>query len=120
MDFFPTLLEAAHLSGTADELDGESLIPILRQSGELGREALYFHYPNYAWHRSNRLGGAIRKGKYKLIERFDDGTLELFDLESDLSETRNLATDDPNTARSMANQLKRWRTAVQAGMPRKP
>lgn len=121
MDFFPTLLEAAQVTGTPEEqLDGESLIPILRQSGDLSREALYFHYPNYAWHRSNRLGGAIRKGRYKLIERFDDGTLELFDLKSDLSETRNLAADDPNTARTMADQLKQWRTNVQARMPRKP
>lgn len=121
MDFFPTLLEAAHVSGTPNEqFDGESLIPIFRQSGGLNREALYFHYPNYAWHRSNRLGGAIRKGRYKLIERFDDGTLELFDLKSDLSETRNLAEDDPNTAGTMAEQLKRWRTVVKARMPRKP
>ena len=121
MDFLPTLLEAANVSGTSNEkLDGVSLIPILRQSGSLNRDALYFHYPNYAWHRSNRLGGAIRKGKYKLIERFDDGTLELFDVESDLSESQNLAEDHPEHARSMANQLKRWRATVQARMPRKP
>lgn len=59
------------------------------------RSALYFHYPNYAWHRSNRLGGAIREGRYKLIERFDDESIELYDLERDLGETRDLAERMP-------------------------
>ncbi|MCZ6792786.1 MAG: sulfatase, partial [Planctomycetota bacterium] len=50
-DFYPTILEAAGLSPEKGApLDGESLMPLLRQSGPLERQAIYFHYPNYAWH----------------------------------------------------------------------
>jgi arylsulfatase A-like enzyme len=120
MDFYPTLLETAGLAQRTDLLlDGESLMPLLRQSGGLDRDSLYFHYPNYAWHRSNRLGGAIRKGPYKLIERFDDGSLELFDLENDLSEKRNLAAEKPELAAELAGELRDWREEVGATMPTK-
>jgi len=121
MDFYATLLEAAGLSpDPKTPQDGESLMPLLLQTGGLERDVLFFHYPNYAWHRSNRLGGAIRRGDYKLIERFDDGTLELFHLKSDLGERRNLASERPEIASSLAGQLRAWRNRVGASMPKKP
>ena len=96
-DWFPTLLEIAGAKAP-ETTDGESLLPLLRGEGELERQCLFFHYPNYAFHRSNRLGGAIRAGRYKLIERFDDGSVELFDLQEDLGEQRDLAADRPALA----------------------
>ena len=118
-DWFPTLLEVG--GAKAPELtDGESLMPVLRGDGKLERDALFFHYPNYAFHRSNRLGGAIRVGKHKLIERFDDGSLELFDLEADLGEKRNLAAQKPDLAEGLARRLRDWRESVGANMPTKP
>ena len=93
-----------------------SLIPAL--SGEpLDRSAIYFHYPNYAWHRSNRLGGAIRSGKWKLIERFDDNSLELYDLEADLGERNNLAEEHPAKAKALKEKLADWREEMDAAMP---
>ena len=92
-------------------------MPLLTQSAPLTRDALYFHYPNYAWHRGNRLGSAIRVGDYKLIERFDDGSLELFDLKNDLGEKHNLAQSQPEKAEALRNQLSAWRTRVKAAMP---
>ena len=117
-DFFPTLLDVARLKPNDDvSLDGASIMPLLR--GEtIERDAIYFHYPNYAWHRSNRLGGAIRAGRYKLIERFDDGSLELFDLDRDLSERENLAESMPQKAAELQQKLAAWRKAVGAQMPR--
>ncbi|MHC4147688.1 MAG: sulfatase/phosphatase domain-containing protein [Planctomycetota bacterium] len=54
-DFYPTLLEAAGLRSKAGKtFDGESIVPTLKQTGPLKRKAIFFHYPNYAWHRSNR------------------------------------------------------------------
>ena len=116
-DFYPTLLEATGLKEDEElPLDGVSFMPLL--SGEsLDRSAIYFHYPNYAWHRSNRLGGAIRSGKWKLIERFDDNSLELFDLENDLSERHNLAEKHPETAAALQEKLAAWRKEVDAAMP---
>ncbi|MCP5093895.1 MAG: DUF4976 domain-containing protein [Gammaproteobacteria bacterium] len=119
MDFYPTLLDAAGLARDEDlTLDGVSLLPVLR--GEpLEREAIYFHYPNYAFHRSNRLGSAIRAGKWKLIERFDDGSLELYDLEADLSEQKNLAETHGEKARQLQRKLVAWRAESKAAMPRR-
>ncbi len=121
MDFYPTLLEAAGLAPQSlQPLDGVSLMPLLKQSGPLSRKSLFFHYPNYAFHRSNRLGGAIRQGSYKLIERFSDNSLELFDLSRDLSETTNLAAMKPELAKKMVKELRIWRESVKARMPRRP
>ncbi len=118
-DWFPTLLEVG--GAKAPKLtDGESLLPVLSGDGKLERDALFFHYPNYAFHRKNRLGGAIRSGKYKLIERFDDGSLELFDLEADLSEKTNIAAKNQDLAEKLAQSLHDWRESVGANMPTKP
>ena len=123
MDFFPTLLEAAGVSSEAvaklPEVDGVSLMPLLRQGEALNREAIYFHYPNYAWHRKNRLGGAVREGRFKLIEWFDDGSLELYDLEADIGESRNLAATMPKKAQALQAKLAAWRRECDAAMPRR-
>ncbi len=116
MDFLPTILEAAEVS-RPEVMDGESLLPILKRTGALNREALFFHYPNYAFHRSNRLGSAMRQGPYKLIERFDDGSFELYHLNDDLGEKTDLASKEPARVQAMAAKLKAWRETSGARMP---
>ncbi len=118
MDFYETLLDVAKLPHDDVPRDGESLLPLLHKNGKLRREAIYFHYPNYAWHRSNRLGSAIRAGDFKLIERFDDGSLELYNLKRDLRERHNLAETMPDKARELKERLVAWRAASKAAMPR--
>ena len=121
MDFYPTLLGAAGLeqeAGTA--LDGESLMSLFRQSDQLKRDAIHFHYPNYAWHRSNRLGGAIRQGDYKLIEWYDDGSVELYDLARDLGEGRDLSREMPAVASDLKGRLDAWLVRSGAKMPARP
>jgi arylsulfatase A-like enzyme len=109
MDCYPTLLEVAGLPPTPDHpLDGKSLLPLLTLSPGFARDALYFHYPNYAFHKQNRLGSAIREGEYKLIKNYDDDSLELYDLTSDLSEKNNLATQSPALAKRLADKLDAW------------
>ena len=118
MDFFPTILAATKATRVrTHQLDGESLLPLLRQTGGLARDSIYFHYPNYAFHGDNRLGGAIRQGDFKLIERFDDGSLELYNLKDDISETKNLAAALPERAAKMQAQLQAWRKDTKAAMP---
>jgi arylsulfatase A-like enzyme len=118
MDFFPTMLEMAGLSLRPDlHIDGESLTPLLRQSGTLGRDELYWHFPHY--HGSgNRPSGAIRVRDHKLIEWFEDGAVELYDLSSDLGETVDLSERMPESARELRAKLHAWREAVAANMPR--
>lgn len=120
MDFYPTILEAAGIAPQASgPLDGESLMPLLTQTGDLKRQALYFHYPNYAWHRDNRLGGAICKGDYKLMDFFDDASVELYNLREDEGETRDLSATLPEMAASLREELVRWRESSGAAMPRR-
>ncbi len=119
MDLPATILDAAGVKLRQDEsLDGVSLRPLL-EGKKLDRESLYFHYPHYAWHKSNRPGGAVRSGSFKLIRRYDDNSLELFDLENDLSEKRNLAAQMPDMATKLDEQLGRWLKETSAQMPTK-
>ncbi len=117
-DLFATALDAARvpLPDTYPG-DGESLLPVLTGSGDLHRDALFFHYPNYAFHRANRLGSAVRVGDHKLIEYFDDGSVELYDLAHDLGEQRDLAGEQPERAAAMRARLAAWRDEVDAALP---
>ena len=116
-DFFPTLLEMAGLkTETKRPVDGESLVPLLKQSGDLQREAIYWHYPHY------HPGGAtpysaIRQGDWKLIEFLEDNRTELYNLREDLSEQDDLGARFPERAKALREQLHSWRTAVGAQLP---
>ena len=117
-DVFPTLLEVAGLKPkVGTPLDGESLVPILTGVEKLKRGAIFFHYPNYAFHNRNRLGGAIRKGDHKLIHFYDDDSVELYDVVADPGEKNNLAQSKENLAREMREELGRWLKESGAKMP---
>ena len=118
MDCYPTILEAAGLPPAPNHpLDGKSLLPLLTQSPGFERDAIYFHYPNYAFHKQNRLGSAIREGQYKLIRNYDDDSLELYDLSSDIGEQRNLARQSPKLAKRLADKLDTWLRECDARLP---
>lgn len=108
-DYVPTLMELAGLTPIRDHpVDGESLVPLLKQTGELERDAIYFHYPNYAFHKKNRLGSAIRQSDYKLIKWYDDHSVELYNLAEDLSEKKDLAKAMPDLAARLNKKLDDW------------
>ena len=118
MDCYPTILEAAGIEqepGTI--LDGMSILPLLKQTGALDREAIYFHYPNYAFHKQNRLASAIRLGDHKLIRRYDDGSIELYNLKEDIGEKQNLAARFPELAKQLDEKLEHWLSEVDARLP---
>ncbi|MFP6882345.1 MAG: sulfatase [Roseibacillus sp.] len=118
-DFYPTLLEVAGLKPKKDYPgDGESLLPLLKGEAKPKREAIFWHYPNFAFHKDNRLGSAIRMGDYKLLEFFDDNSVELYNLKEDLSEKKDLAKAKPELAAEMRNRLHSWRKESEAKMPR--
>ena len=94
--------------------DGVSLKPLLLQTGTLQDLSLFWHYPHY--HRTTPYG-AIRNGDYKLIEFFEDGALELYNLVEDPAEETNLADTMPEKAADLLEELKQWRTNVEAQLP---
>ena len=120
IDFSPTLLAMAGLEDAPEHRpDGVSLVPLLRQTAALKRDALYWHYPH---HQHYQLGGAmpygaIRAGDYRLIEFYDDQHLELYNLRDDIAESRNLAMQMPEKARELQQRLHAWRQEVAAQMP---
>ncbi len=117
-DTFPTILEIAGLKPNPDTLaDGVSIVPVLEQTGGLNRDALFFHYPNYAFHKENRLGSAIRDGHHKLILRYDDDSVELYDLAADISEKNNLAHAQPELAARLQKRLEEWLKKSGAKLP---
>ena len=116
IDFFPTILEIAGIkSGTNNVIDGVSLVPLLKQIGGFKRDALYWHYPHYA-PQGGKPGGIIRQGDYKLIEFYEDGHLELYDLKQDIGEKNNLAEKMPDKAMALEMKLDAWRRDVKAQM----
>lgn len=114
-DFYPTLLEMAGLpQRPQDHLDGVSMVPLLTDTtSDLERNTLYWHYPHY--HRTKPYG-AVRQGDWKLIEFYEDGRLELFNLKNDPTETNNLALSKPEKASALLKELQAWRQAVGAQM----
>lgn len=114
-DFYPTILEMAGLPLKPDQhRDGVSMVPLLTGASEkLAREDLFWHYPHY--HRTKPYG-AIRSGDWKLIEFFEDGALELYDLTTDPHETKNLAAEQPEKAQQLLKKLVAWREQVGAQM----
>lgn len=116
-DLVPTLLEAAGVepAKTVGPLDGVSLTKVLRGESFPARP-LHWHFPNYT-NQGGRPAGAIREGDWKLVEHFEDGGVELFNLMDDIGETRNLAASEPARADDLRRKLQAWRASVGARMP---
>ena len=117
MDFYPTMLEMAGLpSRPLQHKDGLSLIPLLKENDHINRKAINWHYPHY--HGSGqRPAGAIRVGNFKLIEWFEDGHEELYNIGEDLSETRDLSKKMPEKVTRLKQMLHNWRQQIGAQMP---
>jgi hypothetical protein len=82
----------------------------------LPARTLYWHFPNYT-NQGGRPAGAIRDGDWKLVEQFEDGRLELYNLAEDPSEKKNAAETEPERARELVRKLQAWRESVGAAMP---
>jgi arylsulfatase A-like enzyme len=126
IDFYPTILEMAGVPKPAGyTLDGESLVPLLSERAGLERDAIFWHFPAYLepyndtqWPWRTTPAGAVRQGRWKLIEFFESGRVELYDLESDVSEATNLADRMPEKARELHELLLAWRRDVNAPVPK--
>ncbi|MEM1067517.1 MAG: sulfatase [Planctomycetota bacterium] len=116
-DYYPTLLEMLNLPPRPEQhVDGQSFVPALKQE-RYDRGPLYWHFPHYSNHGFQSPGGAIRSGRYKLLQYYENGTLQLFDLENDIGEKNDLADAKPEIAKRLSNMLRKWRNEVDAKMP---
>lgn len=116
-DFYPTILEMAGLDPIPEQhCDGVSLVPLLKGADALDREAIFWHYPHYG-NQGGTPGSSVRAGDYKLIEFFEDGRLELYDLRKDISEEHNIASYYSGLVRKLHAMLASWRESVGAKIP---
>jgi arylsulfatase A-like enzyme len=113
-DFFPTILEIAGLDAMPKQhLDGVSLAPLLKGDGSIADRPLFWHYPHYS-NQGGIPGGAVRVGDYKLIERFEDGRVHLYNLRDDIGERVDLAEKEPARISEMRTKLHAWYKEVDA------
>lgn len=124
VDLYPTLLALSGASPPADyPLDGASYAAVLTSAGETQaeRKPLYWHFPGYLGARNDTWrttpAGSIRDGDWKLLEYYEDGHLELYNLKDDLGERNNLAKSQPGKAAALQQKLASWRKEISAKMP---
>jgi arylsulfatase A-like enzyme len=131
IDFYPTLIEAARINEPVSEiLDGKSLMPLLLGENEFDSlRPIFWHFPIYLQSTNDqfkdgrdmyfrtRPGSAVRTGKWKLHEYFEDGAIELYNLEVDPGEQNNLAEKYPEIVKKLLQSLLEWRTETKAPVP---
>lgn len=123
VDIYPTFLDVAGAVPPENyPLDGESLVPLFNDSkAKLKRDAIFQHFPGYlgagegTW-RTTPVG-SVQQGPWKLMEFFEDGHQELYNLDEDMGETRNLAEAEPGKVKELHARLVTWRNEVGAKMP---
>lgn len=111
IDLFPTVLAAAGVP-VEHSIDGVDLRPVL-EGGKLDRESLYWHYPHYS-NQGGFPGGAIREGAFKLVERYEDGRVHLYNLDEDPGEKTDLSEAMPERVADMRKRLHAWYQDVDA------
>lgn len=137
IDFYPTILEITGAKKPKDHiLDGQSFVALLNkesstsdiQYSKFSERALFWHFPAYLQgkaegardpHFRTRPGAALRMGNFKLIEYFEDGALELYNLKDDISEQKNLAEVMPEKTAELHKLMLAWRKKVNAPVPTK-
>jgi len=144
-DFYPTFLQLAGIPAPENyELDGTSILPLLKGEKRLGRESLFWHFPCYLEAYKGmtsesrdpifrtRPVSVIRKRDWKLLmfheEWVLDGgkdkiasnnSIELYNLKNDLSEANNLCNSEIEKRNELLNDLLNWQQEINAPIPSK-
>jgi arylsulfatase A-like enzyme len=105
MDFFPTI---AGLAGaplpTHQKIDGVNLSPLLMKGQQIDKRTLF-------WRKGN--AKAVRRGPWKMVVRGNQS--ELYNLDDDIGEQKNLANDKPELVVELTKALTRWEKEVESG-----
>lgn len=113
-DWLPTLLELSGAAAPAGDSDGVSQAPMLR-TARPSRTArtYYWHIPHYT-NQGSRPAGAVRDGRWKLVEHYDSDRAELYDLDADPGESRDLSKAESKRTAALRQRLREWRQSVGA------
>jgi len=110
-DLCPTICALAKVPAPTT-LDFQDISPVLFEQKPLNRP-LFWHQPHYM-NQGGKPAGVAREGDWKLIEQYEDGSLELYNLAKDPSETTDLAAAEPARVAALRGKLEAWRRSVGA------
>jgi len=110
-DLCPTICALAKVPAPTT-LDFQDISPLLFEQKPLNRP-LFWHQPHYM-NQGGKPAGVAREGEWKLIEQYEDGSLELYNLAKDPSETTDLAAAEPARVAALRGKLEAWRRSVGA------
>jgi arylsulfatase A-like enzyme len=108
-DLCPTICALAKVAPPTT-LDFRDISPVLFEQKPLNRP-LFWHQPHYM-NQGGKPAGVAREGEWKLIEQYEDGSLELYNLAKDPSETTDLAAAEPGRVATLRGKLEAWRRSV--------
>ncbi|SKB37952.1 sulfatase [Daejeonella lutea] len=115
LDFYPTFMDLIKAKPNSQRLDGVSLTSALKGNKPNPSRSFFWHYPLNSPHfLGGRSAGSIVSGDWKLIEFFDNKSVELYNLKQDISETNNLASKNPEKVKELLVGLQKWRKDVNA------
>ncbi len=116
VDMFPTIL---NMIGAKEKIgndkEGVDFSPLIKGK-TIKKRPIYWHFPHYSNHGMQSPGGSIRDGDYKLIEYFENGTVQLFDLKNDIGEQNDLSKIEVEKTKELKEKLYKWREDVNAQM----
>ena len=102
-DLYPTILDIIGVMSRPNQhRDGVSIAPILRGEPGFDRGPIVWHYPHV---RISNPSSAIRSGHWKLIHYYEDGRLELYNLNDDIGEADDLSGRLPEKVAELKAQL---------------
>ncbi|MEM7199964.1 MAG: sulfatase [Planctomycetota bacterium] len=109
VDFAPTFLALAGVA-MPDDMQGASMVPLLRgEQPDDWRTSFYYHYYEFPGVHAVAKHFGVRTARHKLIRYYQLDEWELFDLDQDPDELRNVY-DDPayrETRETLAQELTR-------------
>lgn len=113
IDLLPTIAEIAGASADSyANIDGRSLVAVLR-GGALEPRSLYWHYPHYG-NQGGEPSAIVIRDQWKLIHYFEDDRNELYNIDADIGETKDLSAQDAKRVDAMAAELSSWMKSVEA------
>ncbi|MBI1301537.1 MAG: sulfatase-like hydrolase/transferase [Alphaproteobacteria bacterium] len=136
IDFMLTLAELAHTRPPSDQpVDGVSFVPLFK--GEtLPERSVFFHYPLYLEGKGKEQvlpvygsqipnwravpSTTVIRGRWKLIRYYEYESVELFDLESDIGERKDVSGDNPEIVKELLQEIEDWVNTTQAPIPNIP
>ncbi len=117
-DFYPTLLDLTDLPLNSEQhRDGLSLKPILEDENyTLSKRPLIWHYPHYG-NQGGDPSSIIREENWKLIHYWEDDHNELYNLDTDPEEKKDLSSINTDIAERLWHELRNWLQEVEAQYP---